>query len=187
MSLPKYIREVFSKATCLYSAAEVHTALDTMAAEIQAKLQDENPLILGVIVGAIIPLGHLLTRLDFPLELDYIHATRYNSGLTGSEITWRATPRTSLKDRTVLVVDDILDEGLTLAAVVKYCYEQGAKAVYTAVLVEKDHTRAPEGLQKADFWGLRVPNYYVFGFGLDYKEYLRNAPGIYAVADEHKN
>ncbi len=185
MSLPKHIREVFAKAKCLCSQQEVEAALDRLAQEIHAKLQDENPLILGVMVGSIIPLGHLLTRLDFPLELDYVHATRYNSGVRGGEIKWKATPRTPLKGRTVLIVDDILDAGVTLSAIVEYCEQQGAKAIYTAVLVDKAEARLPGGLAKADFSGLNIPNYYVFGYGLDYKEYLRNAPGIYAVADEH--
>lgn len=185
MSLPKQIKEVEKKATCLYSKADVDAALDRMAAEIHEKLEDSNPVLLSVMVGGMIAAGHLLTRLDFPLEVDYVHATRYQSGLRGGEIHWRAEPKTQLKDRTVIVLDDILDGGLTLSAVIEYCHEQGAKEVYGAVLVDKNCPREPGGLAHADFTGLVVENRYVYGFGLDYKEYLRNAPGIYAVADEH--
>lgn len=185
MSLPQQIREVEKKATCLYSKADVDAALDRMATEIHNKLEDSNPILLSVMVGGMIAAGHLLTRLDFPLEVDYVHATRYQSGLRGGEIHWRAEPKTQLKDRTVIVLDDILDGGLTLSAVVEYCREQGAKEVYSAALVDKNCKREPGGLAHADFTGLVVENRYVYGFGLDYKEYLRNAPGIYAVADEH--
>jgi hypoxanthine phosphoribosyltransferase len=186
MDLPRHVKDVVAKATCLYSRAQVDAALDKMAKEIHAKLEDSNPVLLCVMVGALIPAGHLLTRLDFPLELDYVHATRYQSGLRGGEIHWRAEPKTQLKDRTVLILDDILDGGVTLSAVVEYCHDQGAKEIYTAVLVDKQRTREAGGLAKADFTGLVVEDRYVFGYGLDYKEYLRNASGIYAVASEHE-
>jgi len=86
----------------------------------------------------------------------------------------------------VVIVDDILDTGLTLQAVVDSCLAEGADKIYCAVLVDKMGARKPNGLVAADFVGLRVDNYYVFGYGLDYKEYLRNAPGIYAVAPEYQ-
>jgi len=91
-----------------------------------------------------------------------------------------------LKDRAVLIVDDILDGGLTLSAIVDYCRAQGARSVLTAVLVDKLNARLPDGLHSADFCGLHVDNHYVFGYGMDYKGYLRNAPGIYMVAPEHE-
>mgnify|MGYP003648880459 CR=1 FL=1 len=186
MSLPKQIREVYKQATCLYTREDVDKALDKMAGEIHNRLEDSNPVILSVMIGAMIPVGHLLTRLDFPLEVDYVHATRYRGTLEGGQIHWKATPKTKLKDRTVLIVDDILDGGITLKAIVDYCEQQGAKEVFTAVLLEKRDTRVEGGLEHVDFAGLEVEDRYVFGYGLDYKEYLRNAPGIYAVAPEHQ-
>ena len=173
-------RAVQAEADLLYSVDEVEAALDRMAEAIAARLADSDPLVLCVLTGAIIPAGKLVARLDFPLQLDYIHATRYRSGTRGGELDWIARPRQSLKGRTVLVVDDILDEGLTLAAILDHCRAEGAAAVYSAALVEKRHDRKPEGL-KADFIGLEVEDRYVFGYGMDYHEYLRNAPGIYAV------
>lgn len=187
MQPPHKIREVFKKATCLYTKHQVEAALDKMATEMSYAIADSDPIFLCVVVGGMIPMGNLLPRLDFPLEVDYLHATRYESGLEGRQIQWKAAPTRSLKDRTVVVVDDILDGGVTLANVVEYCQQQGAKTVHTAVLVDKIRVREPGGYEKADFVGLTVDDYYVFGYGLDYKEYLRNAPGIYAVADEHKN
>jgi hypoxanthine phosphoribosyltransferase len=184
MSLPAQIREVAKRATCLHSKEAVDGALDKMASEIHAELEHSNPVLLVVMVGGCIPAGHLLTRLDFPMEVDYVHASRYNSGLRGGEVHWRAEPKTQLKDRTVIILDDILDGGLTLSAIVEYCEVQEAKEIYTAVLVDKECNREPGGVAHANFTGLTVENRYVYGFGLDYKEYLRNAPGIYAVAAE---
>lgn len=185
MDLPKHIHEIYSKATCLYSKDEVEHALEQMAKQISQKVATENPVFLCLMVGGIVPLGNLLPRLDFPLELDYIHATRYRGATTGGQLHWKSEPSHSLQGRTVIIVDDILDGGLTLAAVIDYCYEKKAKKVYSAVLVDRLRQREPGGLQKADFTGLTVGDIYVFGFGMDYKEYLRNAPGIYSVSPEY--
>lgn len=181
---PENIQDVFKRATCLYGRTQIDAALDSMAMEMNAELEDKNPLFLCVLIGGIVPLGDLLPRLNFPLELDYVHATRYMGDTRGHTLKWIAKPTHTIKDRTVVVVDDILDGGITLAEIVKYCQAQGAKKVYTAVMVDKVDVRLPEGLEKADFSGLEVGNHYVFGYGLDYKNYLRNVPGIYRVAEE---
>ncbi|EKD76752.1 MAG: hypothetical protein ACD_42C00626G0003 [uncultured bacterium] len=184
MSLPKAIRNVMARATCLHSKAAIDDALDRMAIGISARVSEAAPIFLCVVVGGIVPLGNLLPRLDFPLEVDYIHATRYQGKTRGNELVWKVIPNCDLKDRIVVVVDDILDGGITLGEIVKFCQAQGARDVLTAVLVDKQNARLPGGLECADFSGLSVDNHYVFGYGLDYKGYLRNAPGIYMVAPE---
>ncbi len=183
---PKTIADILNQADCLHSADEVQTALDEMGVAITEKLQHKNPIILCVMTGAVIPTGHLLTRLHFPLELDYIHATRYQGTNKGGALHWQAEPRTSLKDRVVLIVDDILDGGLTLQAIRGYCLEKGASEVYTAVMVDKPRTREPGVNLTPDFIGVTTENRYLFGFGLDYHNYLRNVPGIYAVGKGHE-
>lgn len=170
---------VLAEADCLYGEDQVAAALDRMAEAITERLADRNPLVLCVMTGALIPAGHLLTRLHFSLQIDYLHATRYDGATSGGELRWIAEPRTSLEGRSVLIIDDILDEGRTLAAIIDACRGKGARDVYTAVLVDKLHDRK-HGVT-ADFIGLEVEDRYVFGFGMDYKGYLRNAPGIYAV------
>jgi len=175
------IRAVQENADQLFSQADVEQALDRLAGEITHTLGNRDPLLLCVMTGGLVPASELFTRLDFPVQLDYLHATRYQGTVGGSELKWITAPSQPLAGRTVLVVDDILDEGLTLAAILDYCREQGAKAVYSAVLVEKLHERRAGGLQ-ADFTGLQVEDRYVFGYGMDYHGYLRNVKGIYAVA-----
>ena len=186
MSIPNKIRVVFEKSTRLYSTTEVELALDKMALAINKTLQDKNPVILCVMVGGLVPLGNLLPRLDFPLEVDYVHATRYNSTTVGGQIEWVVRPRLDLKDRTVLIVDDILDGGITLAAIKAEIGLMGAREVYTAVLVDKHEKRVENGLKEADFVGLQVDDHYIFGYGMDYHEYLRNAPGIFIVDPTHE-
>jgi hypoxanthine phosphoribosyltransferase len=186
INIPEDVQSVFDKATCIYTKHEVELALDRMAIEITDKVSESNPILLCVVVGGMIPLGGLLTRMIFPLEINYIHATRYQGETSGGQLHWKAKPTCSLENRTVVIVDDILDTGLTLSAIIDFCQESGAKKVYTSVLVDKQHARQPGGLETADFAGLTVGDHYVFGYGMDYRGYLRNAPGIYAIAPEHK-
>ncbi len=94
---------------------------------------------------------------------------------------WRVMPVTDMRGRTVLLLDDILDEGVTLDALARYCREQGAAEVLLGVLVEKLHLRKVRPGMRADFSGLDVGDRFLFGYGMDYKGYWRNAPGIYAV------
>lgn len=176
-------QSILISSRCLYDKDAVELALDKMASEITSELADKNPLILCVLTGAIIPMGHLLTRLNFALEIDYIHATRYRGETAGAELQWKAKPISDLKNRVVLIVDDILDEGHTLQGIIEYLQQQETRKIYSAVLVEKHHARRVDGL-KADFVGLDVDDHYVFGYGMDYKGYLRNAPGIYAVTEQ---
>jgi len=186
MSIPQEIQKIYESSTRLFSTKEVEAALDRMASKIHAELNDTNPVILCVMVGGLVPLGNLLPRLDFPLEVDYVHATRYRGAIEGGELHWKVRPSLDLNGRTVLVVDDILDGGVTLAAILDEVKSLGAERVYSAVLVDKHHKRVENGLKNADFVGLEVDDHYIFGYGMDYNEYLRNAPGIFVVAPEHE-
>ena len=176
------IREVYARADLIYSKEEIETAYERMAAAINARLRDSNPLVIAIMVGGLIPAGQLLPRLDFPLQMDYLHATRYRGATRGGELQWLARPAYPLQDRDVLLIDDILDEGVTLAEICEFCREAGARRVYTAVLLNKRHNRKND--LQADFVGFEVGDRYVFGCGMDYKGYLRNLPGIYAIPDE---
>ncbi|MBS8270704.1 hypoxanthine-guanine phosphoribosyltransferase [Halomonas litopenaei] len=174
------MREVMDTADCLISHDEVERALDRMAEEITRDLGDELPVFYCVMNGGLITTGHLLPRLGFPLEVDYLHATRYRGKTRGGELFWRVSPEIPMAGRHVVIVDDILDEGATLAAILDYCREAGAKSTSTAVLVDKNHDRKAVPGLKADYCSLEVADRYVFGFGMDIKGYWRNAPGIFA-------
>jgi hypoxanthine phosphoribosyltransferase len=126
----------------------------------------------------------LLQRLDFCLQLDYVHATRYRGGTQGGErVEWIARPRTPLAGRTVLVVDDILDEGHTLAAILADLRERDVAALKSAVLVDKRHSRKAPGLS-VDYVGLQLEDRYLFGCGMDYHERHRQYSAVYALAEE---
>ncbi|GAW87336.1 hypoxanthine phosphoribosyltransferase [Bathymodiolus platifrons methanotrophic gill symbiont] len=167
-------------ARLLHTETEVEAALDLMAEDINSRLATTNPLILCVMNGGIVTTGKLMPRLNFPLTLDAINVSRYGEQTSGNELNWLQKPISSLKNRTILIIDDILDEGLTLEAIYQYCQEQGASQIYSAVLVEKQLNKSKP--IQADFIGLSVADHYLYGYGMDYKGYLRNAAGIYACA-----
>jgi len=175
------IRRIRAEADCVATPAAVAAAFERMAQEIAARLRNANPLIYAVMNGGLIVAGQLLPKLDFPLELAYLHATRYGHALNGSLLDWRVRPTQNLTGRTVLIIDDVLDEGLTLDAICQSVRDAGAAEVLTAVLVHKVHERKARPGMRADFTGLDAPDRFLFGCGMDYKGYWRNAAGVYAV------
>ncbi len=175
-----HIRQVESNLKEIFSKLEVESAIDRMAERINLELSESNPIILCTVIGGIVPTGMLLPRLNFPLELDYIHATRYRGETSGGHLHWLKRPEIDLKNRTVLIIDDILDEGLTLEAIIDYCKGEEAKETLTAVLIEKNLV-IKAGVKKANFTGLVAPDKYLVGCGMDYKGYFRNLENISAV------
>jgi len=177
------IRQVAQTAECLYSQQQVEAALDRMAEAITNDLSQSDPLLLSVMLGGLLPAAKLIERLDFPFQYDYLHATRYRNQTRGGELFWLTRPTMDLRGRSVIVVDDILDEGITLNAIVEYCRREGVEQVRSAALVRKLHDRRDPSIT-VDYLGLDVPDRYVFGYGMDYKGYLRNVTGIYALREE---
>lgn len=174
-------QRMLAESDVVHSAEAVQAALARLAAEIEARLAGRFPLVLGVMGGAVVFAGQVLPRLGFPLEFAAIEATRYGPRLSGADIDWRLAPREHVRGRTVLVLDDILDEGITLRAIVDRVRAMGAAEVRVAVLAEKD-TGRPKPVA-ADFVGLRVPNRFVFGFGMDARGLWRNLPAIHALRE----
>ncbi len=174
------LNTILDEADCLVDEAELNAALDKMAAQITADLADKLPLVLCVMNGGLVPTAALIQRLNFPLELDYIHATRYGMDTEGSiSLNWLCYPQTSLKDRHILVVDDIFDQGHTLQAINKWLEEQETTSVYTATVINKLHDRKTD--MTPDYIGTDVADRFLFGYGMDYKGFFRNLKGIYAI------
>ena len=179
---PLEAQQLLDNAECVASADTVQAVINRLAGEINVALAADFPLVLAVMGGAVVFAGQLLPQLNFPLEFDYLHVTRYRGNTTGGEMEWRVLPGQNVVGRSVLVLDDILDEGETLAAIRDKLLHMGAARIWSAVLTDKDN-----GLDKpvrADFVGLDVPNRYVFGCGMDAYGLWRNLPAIYALKDE---
>jgi len=163
------------------SAAEVQAAVQRLAAEIEQQLAKKYPLVLAVMGGAVVFAGQILPLLRFPLDFDYVHASRYGAMTRGSRIEWRVKPPALVRGRAVLVLDDILDHGETMHAIRNGLLELGAQSVHCAVLVEKILPGAKP--IKPDFVGLRIPDRFVFGCGMDAKGFWRNLPEIRAMKE----
>jgi hypoxanthine phosphoribosyltransferase len=172
---------LFNRGELLYDRIAVEAALDRLASHIVDALADRFPVALCVMGGAVVFAGQLLPRLTFPLEFDYLHATRYRDTTQGGDIAWEVLPRKDVTGRVVLLLDDILDEGHTLAAARTKLLELGAAEVYIAVLADKDTGRVKP--IQPDFVGLRLPDRYVFGMGMDAYGLWRNLSGIYALRE----
>ena len=175
-------RDYLEHSTVLATRGEVQMAIDRMAAEINAHYGDRPLVLLVVMTGALIPAAWLAARLAMPLRMDFVHATRYDGATEGGEIVFRVPPRLDLEGQDVLVVEDIFDVGLTLQAIERYCREQGARSVRSAVLVRKIHDRKTTG-ETPEFIGLDVPDRYVFGCGMDAYEHWRHLDEIRALED----
>ncbi len=171
---------VLKSADCLHDAAAVQRAYDRLAVAIAQEYAGKNPLILCVMIGGYIPAAEISKRLAFAFDMDYLHATRYRGATQGGGLQWKRQPDKPLENRHVLVIDDILDEGHTLVAIRKSLLEFKPASLKVAVLAEKLHDRRAPGAH-AEFIGLAVEDRYVFGCGMDYKEYWRQLPAIYAV------
>ena len=176
------LHDALAHADVLFERAELETVIADLGRQIDAALDGERAVFLTVMNGALMFAGQLALAIRTDLEFDYVHATRYRGATSGSELHWLREPAVDLAGRTVLLVDDILDEGHTLKAVREDCLRRGAKRVLIASLCCKKHDRLVEGIA-SDFNGVELPDRYVFGYGMDYHEQGRNLPAIYALKE----
>lgn len=170
-------------ARLVASAAAVDAAWDRLAAGIQPHVQRGPCVLLGVLLGGMVPLVHVAGRLRGDFLIDYCHLTRYQEGTSGGEIHWVQAPRQRLRDSTVVLVDDVFDQGYTLAALQRHCLEAGARRVIIAVLARKHHERARANLQP-DLVGIEAGDEYLFGCGMDLHGRWRHLDAIYAFGTD---
>lgn len=172
-------QDALKNSEIIFSEQEVQAAVLRMAQEINAAMAEVHPLVLSVMGGAVVFTGQLLPLLNFPLDFDYVHVSRYGNSQQGGEMKWKVAPQENVRGRVVLVVDDILDEGETLHAVKQRVMALGAAGFYSAIFADK-RTGKAKPIQ-ADFVGLEVPDRFVFGYGMDIHGAWRNLPAIYAT------
>lgn len=180
MSAAPRLADALPTAELVHDRPAIEAAITRLAAAIRDDLGGQRPLFLTIMNGGMLFASLLALELDFDIEMDYLHASRYRGTTEGSGLSWSRRPKASLAGRDVLLVDDILDEGPTLDEVRRWCLAEGAASVRIAVMSWKRHGRCVPGLEP-DYWGLEVPDRYVFGFGMDYYEQGRNLPAIYAL------
>lgn len=180
MTTAKELAAIHAASDCLFTEEAVEVAVKGCAERVAQEIANMAPVVLAVMNGGLTFTDRLLSHWDFPLELDYIHFTRYDGATTGGTNKRVAKPRTDISNRQVVVVDDIFDEGLTLASIVDWASENGAANVTSVILADKQHDRKLTDY-RPNYVALEVADRYVYGFGMDYKGWMRNKRGIYAV------
>ena len=175
----KQLNQVKSQATLLHDSKTIESALNRLALQLTSDYFDKNPIFLVVMNGGLIFSGKLLPELNFPAQIDYCHATRYRGEMSGGDIEWKAKPNIDLANRHVVIVDDILDEGYTLKAIIDDCWDKNVTSVKTCVLIEKLHNRKAINGMTPDYCELTTDDHYVFGYGMDFNHYWRNTNNIY--------
>jgi hypoxanthine phosphoribosyltransferase len=179
------VLEARRRAELLVGEAEVRAAIDRLAVRLALRLRDANPWLLPVMHGALPFAGVLISALNLPLQLGYLHVERYRAATRGGALAWVSQPAYDLRDRTVVLVDDVLDRGDTLAELVRWAQAAGAFEVLTVVLVDKQVSgNRPV---RADFAALSCPDRYLFGWGMDFQGYWRNLSAIYALPADLEN
>ena len=174
-------QEALANSEIIFSEQQVQTAVMRMAVEINTAISELHPLVLSIMGGAVVFTGQLLPLLNFPLDFDYVHVSRYGNNQQGGELKWKVAPHENVRGRVVLVVDDILDEGETLNAVKQRVMALGATSFYSAIFADKRNGKIKP--IQADFVGLEVPDRFVFGYGMDIHGAWRNLPAIYATKE----
>lgn len=172
--------EIHKDAQLLFTQKEVDRAIASLAERLTAEFENNFPIVLGVMNGGLYMTAQLMRNWEFPLTVDYVHATRYRLSTLGRDVLWKTYPQNSLRDRHVIIVDDIFDQGYTLEEVKKYCLAQGARKCTSIFLIRKSHDRKKADIQ-ADHVALECNDLYVYGSGMDFHSHFRNLSGIYAI------
>ncbi len=175
--------EVHKSAQQLFDIKQVDQAIAELADTIAKEYENKFPLVLCVMNGGLYMTAQLMRNWDFPLTIDYVHATRYRLATLGRDVVWKAYPQNSLKDRPVIIVDDIFDQGYTLQEVKAYCMKQGATQCTSVFLIRKSHERKKADIE-ADYVALECDDLYVYGSGMDLHSHFRNFSGVYAIPPE---
>lgn len=176
-------QQLHQTADCLFDVEAVDTAIAALAQKVAADSRDNFPLVLCVMNGGLYLTGQLLRHWEFPLTVDYVHATRYRLSTLGKDVLWKAYPQNDIRNRHVLIIDDIFDQGYTLEEVWAYCHKHGAKSCKSIFLIRKSHERKKADIHP-DYIGLECGDLYVYGAGMDLNSHFRNFSSIYAIPEK---
>ena len=161
----------------LYSKEELNRRMDELAKQLTAEYRDQRPLIIYVMTGAVLFTVDMIKRMDIMAKLDFIDVSSYYGGTSSTgKVKLVQDLKSDVRDRSILIMEDIVDTGHTLKYLIDLLKERGAKSVKVCTLLDK-----PEGRQvevKADYVGFNVPNEFLVGYGLDYQGYYRNLPYV---------
>ncbi len=176
-------QQVHQSAELIFDQGAVEQAVAELASRVEADCADDFPLVLCVMNGGMYLTGQLLRHWEFPLTLDYVHATRYRLATLGKNVLWKAYPQNEIRDRNVIIVDDIFDQGYTLEEVEDYCNKHGARRCSSVFLMHKLHPRKRADIEP-DYFALECGDVYVYGAGMDLNGHFRNLSSVYSLPEK---
>lgn len=176
----KELQQIKDDSDMLFSSSQIKAAVEIMGLELEKRILGKDAILVCVMNGGVTLTADLSRSMVCDVRLDYLQVARYRNKTVGGSLHWLKEPQLSLEDQTVVLIDDIYDEGYTMEELVSYCEKHGTKEVITAVLLNKQKS-SPQLGNDPDIYGLEVPDRYVYGYGMDYKGYMRNLPAIYAL------
>jgi hypoxanthine phosphoribosyltransferase len=161
---------------------EISAAIDRLAADIRRDYTGKEPLLLGILKGSFMFMADLVRRLDFPLEIEFVRLSSYGGGTESSgKINVVQGLRSAVRGKDVLVVEDIIDTGLTVAYLLEYLHKKRPASVRLCALLDKpSRRRVPVSI---DYTGITVPDKFLVGYGLDCDELYRNLPDICVLGE----
>jgi hypoxanthine phosphoribosyltransferase len=166
----------------LISRDEIAKAIDRLACEIKRDYQDKQPLLISVLKGSFVFMADLIRQLDLPLELDFIRLASYGAARESSgKVRVVQGVKTPIKGRDILVIEDIVDTGITISFVLDYLKKKQPASLKLCTLTDKPPRRRVS--VPIDYRGFTVPNKFIVGYGLDLGQRFRNLPDIYALED----
>jgi len=165
------------KPHILFSKGEIETTVKRLAAEIKKDYQGKHPLLIGILKGSFMFMADLIRLLDFPLEVEFIRLSSYGQGReTSGKVKVVQGLRTEVKGRDILVIEDIVDTGLTISFLLDYLWKRKPDSLKLCALTDKPSRRqVPVTI---DYLGFIVPNKFIVGYGIDWDEKFRNLPDI---------
>jgi len=167
----------------LFSREEIEAAVKRLAAEIRKDYLGKRPVLIGILKGSFMFMADLIRLLDFPLEVEFVRLSSYGGGRETSgkvrEVQGLLSP---VKGRDVLVVEDIVDTGLTTGFLLDYLWKQMPASLKLCALTDKPSRRRRS--VTIDYLGFTVPNKFLVGYGLDLDEKYRNLPDIYVLEQD---
>ena len=164
----------------LINRDEIADTVDRLAREVQSDYQGKNPVLIGILKGSFVFMADLVRRLDLPLELDFVRLSSYKAGCqTSGKVRIVHGVKTSLEGRDVLVVEDIVDTGITTAFLIEYLKKKRPASLKLCTLTDKPSRRRVS--VPINYRGFIVPDKFVVGYGLDCDQKFRNLPHIYTL------
>ena len=169
-------------AEVLISEEEITECCKRLGKQIENDYKDKNPIIIGLLKGCEPFMSDLIKNINTYIRTDYMDCSSYHGTMSTGTVIIKKDVDENVKDQDVIIVDDIIDTGVTLHDIVRVLKDRGAKSVKTSVLLSKDVKRKHE--LNVDYVGTTVPNAFVVGYGLDFNEAYRNLPYIGVLKEE---